>query len=357
VALEQVTVTVGGSNFTQWESISIHASVKHAARTASIHFVDTVGAPMAQGIFSGSPPITISATGDLLFTGYVDCIEPKLSPTEYVVDISATSKGQDAVDSSVNHTKPDYVNSNVLKVAQDQDQYGINFSCDFSPDGFPRWRPNPGTTLFESLMPLCEDENATMAGQPDGSIKITRAGATAQPQGGYLLEGMNIVDGSATFNTSGQHSKVQVHGQSYKGTGAQSLQIMAEADNSQITRTRPVVEHHDRDTDTARVTRRATRRRDREQGEGIRANISKLPGWRDSTGMLWTPGNKVYVISPSLYLSQYMLIEQVVYSQSGHEHEGTKCDLHLVDPRAQGGMGGGVNQSGSAWGFGNAAAT
>jgi prophage tail gpP-like protein len=354
--LENVTVSVGGSNFSQWEAISVHASVKHAARTATIHFVDTVGAPMAQGFFSGSPQITINATGQLIFTGYVDRVEPKLSPREYVVAIGASSKGQDAIDSSVDHTKPDYVMSNVLAVAQDQDQFGINFTCDFTPDGFPRWRPNPGHTLFESLVPLCEDEGATMAGQPDGSIKITRAGATAEPQGGYILEGFNLWEGSASFNTSGQHSKIKVHGQSYKGSGAQALQIEAEADNDQISRNRPVVEHHDRDTDLPRLKRRATRRRDKEQGEGIRAVI-KLKGWRDSTGQLWAPGNKVYVKSPSLYLCQYMLIEGALYSQSGHEHEGTQCVLNLCDPRADGGQGGGVNQSGSAWGFDSSGAT
>jgi prophage tail gpP-like protein len=354
--LEQINLSVGGSTFSQWEAIAIRASVKHAAREATIHFVDTVGAPMAQGYFAGSPLITITASGDMVFTGYVDRLGPSIGPQKYLVEVGAYAKGVDVVDSSVDHTKPDYVNSDVLKVAKDQDQFGINFTCDFSPDGFPRWRPNPGHTLFESLVPLCEDEGATMAGQRDGSIKITRAGASAQAQGGYILEGLNIVEGSASFNTSGQHSKVKVHGQAYKGSGAQALQIEAEADNDQITRFRPVHEHHDRDTDRLRIERRATRRRDKEQGEGIRANV-KLKGWRDSTGQLWTPGNKVYVKSPSLYLCQYMLIEQALYRQSGRENEGTECTLHLCDPRAHGGQGGGVNQSGDAWGFDGSDAT
>lgn len=348
--LADVTLQVGGQTFSQWEKITVNASVKHASRRASFHFVDTVGAPTAQGVFSGSPKITINASGDLIFTGYVDHLGPSISKDGYKVEVSASAKGMDAVDSSVDHTKPDYVKSDVLKVAKDQDTFGINFTCDFTPDGFPRWRPNPGHTLVEALMPLCEDEGATMAGQPDGSIKITRAGASAKTQGGYILEGFNLEEGHASFNTSGQHSKVKVHGQSYKGSGAQSLQIEAEADNDQVTRNRPVIEHHDRDTDRDRLKRRATRRRDKEQGEGIRAVI-KLKDWRDSTGQLWTPGNKVYVKSASLYLCQYMLIEGAVYTQTGHEHEGTSCALHLCDPRAHGGQGGGVNKSGGAWGF------
>jgi len=67
--------------------------------------------------------------------------------------------------------------------------------------------------------------------------------------------------------------------------------------------------------------------------------------------MLWTPGNKAYTVSPSLYLCQYMLIEHVSYEQGGAATEGTYCVMELVDPRAHGGRGGGVNKSGADWGF------
>lgn len=351
--LEHVTVNVGGAPFTIWSEMSVHAGVKHAARSFELTFPDTPGKPVWPSIFSGQPKVTVTAGGDLLFTGNVESCRPKLNRESLMVTVSARSKGADAIDSSVDHTKPDYVKSNVLKVAQDQDQYGIGFKADFSPDGFDRWRPNVGHTLFAALAPLCEDENATMSGQADGSIKITQAGATAKAQGSPLIEGQNIhISIDADFNYSNQHSKIKAHGQGYKGNGKSAIAIYGEANNDTVKRTRPFHEHHDRHTDKKRLTKRASRRRDKEQGEGTRATVS-VKGFRDDTGMLWTPGNKVYVISPSVALTQYMLLESVVYKQTGKESEGTRATLSLVDPRAHGGKGGGVNQSGSDWNFDN----
>ena len=45
--------------------------------------------------------------------------------------------------------------------------------------------------------------------------------------------------------------------------------------------------------------------------------VARVKGWRAGSGMLWTPGNLVYVVSPILTLSQNLLIEGVVYTLTG----------------------------------------
>jgi prophage tail gpP-like protein len=365
MTLEIVSVSVGGAPFTAWDSVNVRASVKEAARECSLTFPDQPGAPIWPALFSGQPQLKVTAApgadakggggAKLVFTGFVERRHIHLQNDSLRVTISARAKGADAIDSSVDHTKPDYVKSDVLKVAQDQDVFGIGFSADFQPDGFDRWRPNVGHTLFAALAPLAEDENATLAGQADGSVKITRAGATAQPQGSPLVEGQNMhISAEADFDDSAQHSKINAHGQNYSGNGAAALAIVGKASNDTVARYRPLHEHHDRGTNKTKLTRRAERRRDKEQGEGARATVI-VKGWRDDSGLLWTPGNKVFVISPSLALSQYMLIEAADYEQNGKEGGGSRCTLGLVDPRAHGGQGGGVNKSGSEWGLDNSA--
>jgi prophage tail gpP-like protein len=361
VTTEVITINVNGAPFTVWEAVTVHAGVKDAARSLQLTFPDTPGAPIWPGIFKGGPLVTVTTSpgsdapggsGGLLFTGYVDHCSPSFKSNEVRVTVTARAKGQDAVDSSVDHTKPDYVKKNVHDVAVDQDAFGIGFKIDFQPDGFDRWRPNVGHTLFACLAPLCEDENATMFGQADGSIKITRAGETAKMQGGPLVEGLNWhIAGNAEFTLSNQHSKIKAHGQNYKGNGASAIAILGEAENENIKRYRPLHEHHDRNTDKKKLTKRAQRRRDKEQGEGIRAT-AHVKTFRDDSGMLYEPGNKVFAYSPTLDLKQVMLIESVIYYQDGEPSSGTKCTLELVDPRAHGGKGGGVDNSGSEWSFG-----
>ncbi len=345
--LETVTISVGGGSI-PFESVKVRASVKEVARVLEFEFADVVGAPTWPGTFAGQPQASVTGGGDLVFTGYVDSRSPRLTAKDYRVNIRARGKGQDMVDCTVDHTRPDYVNQTVLAIAQDQDRFGIGFSADFSPQKIDRWRPNPGETLFHALEPLVEDEGATFFGQADGSVKITKAGASAGSQSGALIEGVNIMSASAHLDDSGQHSIITQHGQSYKGNGKQAIAISAQANNGQISRLRPLDHHHDRETSRDRLKSRAQDRRDREQGEGLRARV-EVKGWRDSGGAIWSPGNLVFIKSPSLGLTSNMLIETVVYSQDGKR--GTSCALGLVDARAFGGGGGGVNSSAADWGF------
>lgn len=95
------------------------------------------------------------------------------------------------------------------------------------------------------------------------------------------------------------------------------------------------------------MKKHAEHRRNLEAGCGLTAIIT-TPGWRDETGALWMPGNKVWTSTPFLDISQDMLIEAADYLQDGTD-EGTRVVLNLVDPRAHGGQAGKVNKSGSDW--------
>ena len=348
--LEHVSITIGGAPFTLWDEVVVHASVKETCRSASVTFQDSVATPVWPSLFIGQPAFVVSIADGPIFTGFVERAAPKLTPKTFMVTLSGRTKAADALDCTVDHTKPDYVNSHVLAVAQSQDRFGIGFAADFTPDGFDRWRPNPGDPLFHSLVPLVEEEGATLHGLGDGSIRITRAGESATPQSGALVYGVNIWDLDGEFDTSAQHSLIKCHGQSYKGNGVQNIAIVAEANNALVTRFRPFEEHHDRHTDRDRLKRRAKRRKDKEQGEGVRCS-GRLRGWRDPGGGLLTPGKLMFITAPPLALSQYMLIESLTYRQNGKTSGGTIAGLHFVDPRAHGGKAPKVSKSGKAWGF------
>jgi prophage tail gpP-like protein len=361
MAGEIVSVVVGGVTYRGFEQVKVRGGVKEAARSFELKVAAEAGPSAVASIFQPFTPVQIFAAmegggsgsddddlGDLVFTGYVDRYRPKLSKSEAHITISGRAKGQDAVDSSVEHRKSDYVNQTSLAIAQDQDIFGIGFSIDAGLTLTPqdRWRPNPGQTLFHSLDALSHDDECTMAGQPDGSIKMTQAGVNPPRQPTPLIEGVNILVGEADFNVSGRHSSVNVHGQAAYGNGAQNTQISATATDQTVPRTRPIHIHHHHHTDQGRISRKATHHRDHEAGNAIKATIT-AQGWHDDSGMLWTPGNVVWTESPFLALAQDMLIEAVEYMQD--DKEGSLTKLELVDPRAHGGQGGGVNQSGKSW--------
>lgn len=361
---EIVTVAVGSGRYTAWEEVAIRASVKAAARAFELKIAAELGAAATASVFqpyaavqifavaAQGPSSSVSAGGgDLLVTGYIDHYKGRLTKKEAFILIPGRSKAQDAIDASVEHRKSDYVNQTLLQIAQDQDQFGVGFALDPSVTLAPidRWRPNPGETLFEALDPLCHDAECTMAGQPDGSVLFTAAGVNPPRQSGMLVQGdAAVLEWDGDIDVSGLHSKIHVHGQAAYGNGAQNTQISVRATNATVPRNRPLHLHHHRHTSQARLLKKASHHRDHEAGNSIRARL-KVQGWRDSGGALWTPGFKVWVESPFLAIVQDMLIESVTYKQD--VREGTTSMLDLVDPRAHGGQGGGVNQSGSAWGM------
>jgi prophage tail gpP-like protein len=345
---ETVTVVVGNQRYDSWISVNVRGSVKEAARSIKLVVAAEFGADQVAQAFKDQTPIAAYAGSDLIFTGYVDDLQPELGPDgPSTITISGRSKGADAIDCSADHTKPDYVGKTLHEIAKDQDVFGIGFTTDTKFDPIDRFRFNPGESLFRGLEILARDHGVTLAGQPDGGVKFTTAGAVPPRQPGFLAQGVNIQRGSSSHNSANRHSNVHVHGQSYKGVGKQNTAIDAEAKDKTVKRVRPVHVLHKGHATDKRVKKHAEHRRNREAGGGLTAIIT-TPGWRDETGALWTPGNKVWVSSPFLMISQDMLIEAADYLQDG-EQEGTRVVLNLVDPRAHGGKAPKVNKSDSTW--------
>jgi prophage tail gpP-like protein len=182
---------------------------------------------------------------------------------------------------------------------------------------------------------------------PDGSIKMTKGGTGGSNS--PLIEGFNILGGSATFDDTDQHSEYKVKGQRVFGTDKKSLQIVATEKDSSVKRHLPKHIHQETDIDQDSAQNRAKHHKNRQQGESITARI-KTQSWFDSGGQLWLANGLVYVMSPTLKLSQQMLIKDVSLSQDNGHGGGTVAQLSLVLPQAFDGEGTGMGGGGAGSG-------
>lgn len=349
-ATELAAVEVGGVRYSGWKTVSLTGSVKEACRSVTLTLAAVLGDEATLALFALFTPLKVYCGADLLFTGYIDRRRARCDLSNAEIEISARSKGSDAVDCSCVHRTGRFERKTPLDIAKELDAFGIGFSTDCPLEPVPQYQLQPGESLFDTVERLCRDQGATLAGQPDGSVKLTKAGATAKRQTGALRQGVNIEIGESNFDGANRHSKVVARGQSFDGHGDGALRLEATAEDSTVPRLRPLIHVQDGDADLARLQRRATNRRDKAAGEGIRASIT-TPGWRDESGALWAPGAKVWVESSFLGLAQDMLIESVEYQQ---DEDKSLATLALVDPRAHGGPAGNIGRaSGStdAWAF------
>lgn len=347
---ENVAVEVAGRRYSGWRHVSARGSVKEACRSVSLTTAAVLGSEATLALFQVFTPIRVYGGSDLVFAGYIDIRRARCDMQAGHIEIGGRTKAQDAVDCSCVHRTGRFKGRTPLDIAKELDAFGVGFSADVELDEVPEFQLQPGESLFSTIERLCRDQGVTLAGQADGSVKLTKAGQTAKRQAGALRQGVNIEIGESEFNSSNRHSKVIARGQSYDGHGDGALRLEETSEDSTVPRYRPLIHVHDGNADRKRLATRAKHRRDKAQGEGVRASVM-THGWRDEAGMLWTPGAKVWVESAFLGLAQDMLIEAVDYEQ---DEDKTIATLALVDPRAHGGAAGSVGRasgSSGAWAF------
>ncbi|UPT85186.1 hypothetical protein HAP41_0000033395 [Bradyrhizobium barranii subsp. apii] len=350
MGIEVVTITAGGGNWTAFEEINVHAAFNKAARSFSMTIAAELGGSATNAVFAVGTEVTVSANGDLLLTGYVDSREPSFAARRAIIDVCGASKSADLVDGSAEHETGQFENKDPLEIGQEiSSNYTAKFETDQQLEKVEQYQLTPGETCFRCVEKLARQQGMTITGTPEGNAKITKA--NGQRQSGGLIEGVNILAGTAHHNGSNRHSKIVVRGQRPFGHGDDNLEIEAEEQDSAVKRHRAIVIIQDEDTTKDRAKKRAKNRKNRAAGNALKATIL-TQGFRDDGGMLWTPGYLVWTESQFLDIAQDMLIESVDYRQND---SGSIATLNLVDPRAydgQGGGGGKGNKSGGDWDMG-----
>lgn len=346
MGIEVVTISAGGGSYTAFLEVSVKAAFNEAARSFEFTVAAELGASATNQIFAVGTEITIDANGDLLLTGYVDSKEPTFAAKKAEISVSGRSKSGDLVDGSAEHETGYFENKDPLEIGQAvSSEYEPKWESDQQLEKVEQYLLTQGESCYRCVEKLARQQGMTITGTPEGNAKITKAGSE---RNGPLIEGQNILSGTAHHNGSNRHSKIVVRGQRPFGHGDDNVQIEATENDAGIKRHRSIIIIQDDDTTKDRAKKRAKNRKNRAAGNALKAEIA-VQGFHDDGGKLWTPGALTWTESPFLDIAQDMLIESVNYYQS---ERGSIATLHLTDPRTydgEGAGGGKGNQSGGEW--------
>lgn len=342
---ELITIAVGGSIWSAFESITVNAAFNEAARDFSFIVAAEAGASATNAVFSKGTEVQIFSNADLLLTGAVNRKQPLIEATKAQITVSGRSLSQDLIDGSAEHQTGNFKKKDPLQIGQEiASKYRARFQSDQKLEKVDQYKLTQGESCFRCIEKLARQQGMTLTGTPEGNINITKADGSKRHAGG-LIEGVNILKGGADHNDANQHSEITVRGQRPFGHGAEAIELEAIARESGVKRHRPLIVVQDNDTTKDLTKKRAKNLRDRKAGDGLKASIT-TQGFRDEGGMIWTPGHLVWVESPFLDIAQDMLIESVTYQQ---DDGGSIATLSLTDPRSYGGQGGKGNKSGGEW--------
>lgn len=344
MGIEVVTINVGGMTYTAFKVATVRAAFNEAARSFNLEIAAELGASATNQIFKVGAKLTISANGDLLLTGFVDQKKPRITANEASITVSGRSNSGDLIDSSAKHETGQFENKDPLEIGNEVSKgIGAKWTTDQQLEKLEQYQVNPGESCFRCVEKMARQQGMTVTGEADGNAKITKAGS--KRHAGGLIEGHNILTGSADHNGSNRHSEYIVRGQRPFGHGVDNLEIEAIVRDKGVDRHRPVIIVQDEDTTKDKTKKRAKNRKNRAAGHALKARV-ETQGFRDDGGKLWEPGYLVWTESPFLDIAQDMLIESVTYMQS---EQGSIATLALTDPRSYDGKGGKGNASGGEW--------
>lgn len=331
--IEDVSLVVGGQMLRGFQEVNITRSAEQAAIGFGLKCTNPAWHPDAWQLRLGAA-VELRASGDLIVKGYIDEYEADHGEAGvHEVRVSGRSKAADCIDCPPARHKTGRVEGkDLLGVAREFDEFGVGFSADVALKPIARVQRNPGESAFATIEREARKQGVLLVGQPDGSIRMTRAGQ--RRHAGAIAEGQPpIRKFSVRFAETDKRSPVIVKGQRALGADGKALRQEVEEYDPSVQRYRPIILFAEGDATERELKRRAQWQRLRAAGRGISVSVT-VAAWRDADGELWEPGRLLAVDLPSERLSQDLAVSAVTFTQN---HLGTVAVLTLVDPPALGG--------------------
>lgn len=331
--MDDVRLTVDGSTYVGWESVSISRALDALAGSFSLTLMDRwAGDGKALPLAPGSS-CTVALGGDVVIAGYVDEASPSFSPRGTSQRVSGRDAAADLVDCSADHTPCEWSGLTLGRIAK---RLAAPFGLDVVDEAgdstvFSGFAVQPGETVFEALDRACRKRGVLAVSDPGGRVRLVRPGRARAATD--LVQGKNVKSARATYNDKARHSSYTVRAQQ-PGTdvlyGDAAAQVTATATDAGVGRHRPLILTLPSRADVADARARA---RWEATVRAARAAVCEVvvTGWRQADDSLWTVGQLAAVDIPWLRIGRDMLVSGVRFTL---DDEGSATVLQLCRPDA-----------------------
>ncbi len=332
-----IALRVNGLQLAGWTRATVTRGIEAVAGSFELSVSDKWANVNAAWPVVEEDECSVLVGGVPVLTGYVDRRSPAFGPTEHSLTVSGRDKTGDLVDCSAILSKWEFTNIPVLTLARRvAEPFGIPVSLQpglAPPRPAERLTVDPGDSAFDVIERACRLVGLLPVSDGVGGLVLTRAGTSRATT--ELVEGVNILSASATFDVSGRFRRYVVLGQ-HRGAddffGESAGRIRASATDLSVEREARVLVVRPEGNVTTEIAKRraeweATVRASR--GDTVAVTVQ---GWTQADGNLWPVNAIVRVRAPHVGVDADMLIAQAVYSASADG--GTTTQLALKRPDA-----------------------
>jgi len=340
---EIVTLVVDGYELRGWQDVSVDRSMESAEISFTLGAANPSWSADAKRLRKGKE-IEIRTSpargpakpggGELLCKGYVGGYAAKYGKKTKTVTLDGKSKAADAVDCHpVKHKTGRFEKKTLLEVANELDEVRCGFKTDQDLKKIAKVQRQPTDTIFQTVEREARRLGLMLAGEPDGSINITRAG-TKRHAGALVLGESPVEEMDVTLKLDQKFSEIVGRGQRATGTGKDALRQEERETDKSVGRHRPLLVLPEGDWSKTELKKRLRWERLRRAGNGTTIRV-KVATWRDEAGMIWTPGCLMAIVNEPEDIDGDYTLSTVNFRQD--DEGGTIAFLNFVDPRAHGG--------------------
>lgn len=339
---EIVSLIVDGQALIGWQDVSVDRSSESAEISFTLTATHSSWSPAAKRLRTGRE-IELRTRqgeggspggGELLCKGYVTGYGADYDEDSKTVVLDGKSKAADAVDCHpVKHKTGRFENKTLLEVAKELDEVRCGFTTDQSLKKIAKVQRQPGETIFQTVEREARRVGLMLAGQPDGSIMITRSG-TKRHAGALVLGTRPVKRMSVKLKLDQKFSPIVGRGQRATGTGKDALRQEETEKDGSVGRNRPLLIIPEGDWDKKELKKRLRWERLRRAGAGTTITVT-VNTWRDEAGALWEPGRLMAIANEPEDIDGDYTLSTANFRQGGQN--GTIATLTFVDPKAQGG--------------------
>lgn len=334
MTVNDVTLTVNGTTYGGWKTISITLSMENLSGVFELGISEKwPGQNVPRGIQYGDE-CTLKIGSDRIITGYVDQIQIGYNKENHSITVSGRDKAGDLVDSSAIHKPGTWRNRNLLQIASELTApFGISIKADVGlGKSFKKFAIEPGESAYEALERLAKMRAVLIISDGFGGLLVTRAGTRKAHTA--IRVGENVEACNATFDYTNRFSNIIVKGQTQGDdhtpasifTGSRGM-----AFDSGVKRHRPLLIIAESQANAEQCKDRAEWEVAVRQGKSTVIEYT-IPGWRQGNGSLWQISSLVFVYDPVLKLNETMLISSVRYQVD--DQNGSLTILTVTKPDA-----------------------
>jgi prophage tail gpP-like protein len=335
----EVSVTIGNEKITGFERVTICTSLETLSGFFELVLTDEIEGTNNFKLVTQAE-CTIRIGKDLVMTGFIDKVSPKITRDSHTITVRGREKTADLVDCSIVTPPLEYAaDSNLLQLVKEWvAPFGIVAIKDYetTPNFKKKFCILAGESVAEVIIRACKLKGIIPVTDAQGRLLLTASGGTLGEDTLAFGPGGNVLEAEADFDYSNRFSKYTFRTQSENSDEViailwgKSLEISGSAADPGVKRYRPIVLHADSEAVQTDCKKRA------EVEALVRAATSQeamatVQGWRQDSGKLWGKNMLVPCDIAPCYINQELLTSEVTYTLSD---EGTKCRIKLVRPDA-----------------------